>query len=224
MSVKLISYTVPNLELFEAGIENMQELVAYCARVSNPDNQLNTKTSEGLVNYLIKHKHWSPLEMVSVCVEINTTRDIARQILRHRSFTFQEFSQRYADPSVSLGFEIRECRLQDYANRQNSIEATDQSLIEWWKWAQEEVVDVVQDIYTQALRRGIAKEVARAILPEGLMETRIYMNGTLRSFIHYCQLRSGVETQKEHREIALDCVDAIAGEFPAIKGLCNDSE
>ena len=222
MSVKLISYTVPNLELFEAGIENMQELVAYCARVSNPSNQFNIDTSEKLIDYLIQHKHWSPLEMVSVCVEINTTRDIARQILRHRSFTFQEFSQRYADPKEALGFEIRECRLQDSTNRQNSIEATDQSDIEWWKWAQEEVVDVVQDLYTQALRRGIAKEVARSILPEGLMGTKLYMNGTLLSFIHYCQLRSGVETQKEHREIARACVKAIAGEFPAIKELISD--
>lgn len=224
MSVKLISYTVPNLELFEAGIEDMQELVAYCARVSNPSNQFNTETSEGLVNYLIKHKHWSPLEMVSVCVEINTTRDIARQILRHRSFTFQEFSQRYADPKEAFGFETRECRLQDHKNRQNSIEVEDQTEIEWWKWAQEEVIDVVQDLYTQALRRGIAKEVARALLPEGLMKTKLYMNGTLRSFIHYCQLRTGVETQKEHRNIAWGCVDAIGGEFSAIKGLCNDSE
>lgn len=222
MSVKLISYTVPNLELFEKGIENMSELVAYCARVSNPSNQYNTDTSEGLVNYLIAHKHWSPLEMVSVCVEINTTRDIARQILRHRSFTFQEFSQRYAEPGRELDYTIRECRLQDVKNRQNSLPCEDEELAKWWRDAQVDLIYSIEDIYEQAIRRGIAKEVARAVLSEGLMQTKLYMNGTLRSFIHYCQLRTGVETQKEHREVAQECVSAISTEFPAIKGLCND--
>jgi thymidylate synthase (FAD) len=221
MNVKLISYTVPNLELFEAGIEDMQELVAYCARVSNPSNQLNTETSENLINYLIEHKHWSPLEMVNVCVEIKTTRDIGRQILRHRSFTFQEFSQRYADPTESLGFTHRECRMQDPKNRQSSDWCTDEELKHWWESVQTDIMHDAQDVYEQAIRRGVAKEIARAVLPEGLMQTRLYMNGTLRSFIHYCQLRTGVETQKEHREIAEACVVAIAGEFPAIKGICD---
>jgi thymidylate synthase (FAD) len=199
---------------------NCQELVAYCARVSNPSNQTNTDTSEKLIRYLIKNRHWSPLEMVSACLEIETTRDIARQILRHRSFSFQEFSQRYA--VADLGFEHREARLQDVKNRQNSIEIlqTDgdhgAELVAWWDAKQKFVTQVVEDVYTEAIQRGIAKEQARAVLPEGITTSRLYMQGTLRSWLHYIELRSGPETQKEHREVAQACAGALETIFPMV--------
>lgn len=209
--VKLISFTTPSIPMLEDGILTMEDMIAYCARVSNPDNQYNTGTTKNLIKYLIRHKHWSPFEMVSICLEINTTRDIARQIIRHRSFTFQEFSQRYADAN-QLGWETREARLQDEKNRQNSLQNLDQDLEYWWVISQSAVMDSALDIYTQALRRGIAKEVARTVLPEGLTHSRLYMNGSLRSWFHYCQLRSGVETQKEHREIAQEATEVITNE------------
>jgi len=195
--------------------KNLLEQVAYAARVSNPSNQHNNETAEKLVRYLIKNKHWSPLEMVNVCLEIETTRDIARQILRHRSFSFQEFSQRYADAS-QLGFEVREARLQDLKNRQNSIETDNLELQEKWDYIQTVVMNQIKTYYEWALENGIAKEQARSILPEGMTKSRMYMNGTLRSWIHYIQIRSGIETQKEHREVALACVDVIESIFPII--------
>jgi|TARA_B100000035_G_scaffold308695_1_gene313777 thymidylate synthase (FAD) len=212
MKVKLISYSQPVEGLEE--LKNIQEVVAYCARVSNPDNQLNAETSEKLLKYLIREKHWSPFEMVSVCMEIETTRDIARQILRHRSFSFQEFSQRYANPDDSLGWENREARLQDTKNRQNSIEVEDNALQQKWLGQQDLVRFASIKAYNWALERGIAKEQARAVLPEGLMQSRIYMNGTLRSWIHYIELRSSNGTQKEHRIIARACADEIVKIFP----------
>jgi thymidylate synthase (FAD) len=196
------------------GLQDAQELIAYCARVSNPANQLNTDTSEKLIRYLIRHQHWSPLEMVSACIEITTTRDIARQILRHRSFSFQEFSQRYADPTQDLGFVLREARLQDTANRQNSIMVDDPELETWWHDQQQLLIEQVKYIYATAINRGIAKEQARAILPEGLTESRLYMNGTLRSWIHFIELRSANGTQLEHQQIALECAKVIAEIFP----------
>jgi thymidylate synthase (FAD) len=211
MKVELLSYTQPAQHF----AENLTELIAFCARVSNPSNQANHETSEKLIRYLIKHQHWSPLEMVSICLEIETTRDIARQILRHRSFSFQEFSQRYA--VADLGFEFKEARLQDEKNRQNSIEIDDDKLQLNWETQQDYVIAAAQKTYRWALEHGIAKEQARAVLPEGITVSRLYMNGTLRSWVHYIQLRSGVETQKEHREIALACVDAIEPIFPMIK-------
>ena len=217
MKVKLISYSVP-AELPDY-MRTPQELVAYCARVSNPANQLNTETSEKLIKYLIKHQHWSPLEMASACLEIETTRDIARQILRHRSFSFQEFSQRYADPTEDLSFEIREARLQDKKNRQNSIETDDKNLNERWEDYQRSIIANAQSAYKWAVDNGIAKEVARAVLPEGLTMSRMYMNGTLRSWIHYIQLRSANGTQKEHMEIAKACAQAITKIFPLTKEL-----
>lgn len=210
MNVKLISYSQGHKG------ESLLDQVAYAARVSNPANQNNTETSEKLVRYLIKNQHWSPLEMVSVCLEIETSRDIARQILRHRSFSFQEFSQRYADAS-QLGFAIREPRMQDTKNRQNSIETDDATLKQWWERTQSELIDSIEAAYNDALRLGIAKEQARVILPEGLTQSRMYMNGTLRSWVHYIQLRSANGTQKEHREIAMACADAIEPIFPMIK-------
>jgi thymidylate synthase (FAD) len=209
MDVKLISYT------HGADGKNLLEQVAYAARVSNPANQDNNETAEKLVRYLIKHQHWSPLEMVNVCLEIETTRDIARQILRHRSFSFQEFSQRYA--VADLGFEFKEARLQDEKNRQNSIEVEDLGLQMNWETQQDYVVVAAEKAYRWAINRGIAKEQARAVLPEGITVSRLYMNGTLRSWVHYIQLRSGVETQKEHREVALACANAIEPIFPMIK-------
>jgi thymidylate synthase (FAD) len=182
--------------------------------VSNPANQFNTETSEKLIRYLVKHQHWSPLEMVSACCEITTTRDIARQILRHRSFSFQEFSQRYADPTQELDFVLREARLQDTGNRQNSIEVEDNLLQIEWERAQKRVLFAVRDAYAWAIKNGIAKEQARAVLPEGLTESRLYMNGTLRSWVHFIELRSGNGTQKEHREIARACAEVIAKVFP----------
>jgi len=214
MEVKLISYTQG------ADGKNLLEQIAYAARVSNPANQNNDATSEKLVRYLINNQHWSPLEMASVCLEINTTRDIARQILRHRSFSFQEFSQRYADAS-QLGFEVREARLQDAKNRQNSIETDNLALQTWWENYQKDVIEKCKDAYQFALDKGIAKEQARAVLPEGITKSRMYMHGTLRSWLHYIQIRSDKATQKEHREVAIACADAIEPIFPMIKEFVN---
>lgn len=217
MKVELVSYSQPDMRF----AENMTELVAFCARVSNPANQNNKETSEKLIRYLVKNQHWSPLEMVSMCLEIETTRDIARQILRHRSFSFQEFSQRYADPTAELddAFVLREARLQDTKNRQNSVELDmndeQQKLLAIeWERAQQRVLFSVKQEYSWAIKNGIAKEQARAVLPEGLTVSRMYMNGTLRSWIHYIQLRSANGTQKEHREIAQMCAEVIAKVFP----------
>lgn len=195
---------------------NLLQQIAYAARVSNPGNQDNNDTAEKLVRYLIKHQHWSPLEMASVCLEIDTTRDIARQILRHRSFSFQEFSQRYADPTRDLSFELREARLQDTKNRQNSIETDDSLLRKRWEQKQRELVETAKSAYEWAIEHGIAKEQARAVLPEGNTQSRMYMNGTLRSWVHYIQLRSGNGTQKEHKEVAIACAKAIEPVFPMI--------
>lgn len=214
MKVELVSYSQPSVELQAQGITNAQELVAYCARVSNPANQTNTETSEKLIRYLIRNAHWSPLEMVSVCLEIETTRDIARQILRHRSFSFQEFSQRYAVADVE--FENREARLQDTANRQNSIDTQDAGLKQHWEKQQRQVQDYARSAYQWALARGIAKEQARAVLPEGMTASRLYMQGTLRSWVHYIELRSGNGTQLEHRDIACACAQTIKPIFPMI--------
>jgi thymidylate synthase (FAD) len=196
---------------------SVDEFVAYVARVSNPSNQNNKETAPKLLRYLAKHKHWSPFEMVNICMEIETTRDIARQILRHRSFSFQEFSQRYADPTQDLGFFEREARLQDQKNRQNSIETEDAALQQQWESYQRDVIRKVTAAYQWAAENGIAKEQSRAVLPEGLTISRMYMNGTLRSWIHYCQLRMGVETQKEHREVATDAWYQITAKFPSLR-------
>ena len=219
MKVKLISYSTPTKEFIDDGIDNAQELVAFCARVSNPSNQLNTETSEKLIKYLIKNAHWSPLEMVSACLEIETTRDIARQILRHRSFSFQEFSQRYANPVKDLEFVTREARLQDLKNRQNSIETDDEEITNMWIKKQEDLIENAKETYNWAIKNGIAKEQARAVLPEGNTVSRMYMNGTLRSWIHYIELRSGNGTQKEHMDIALACAEVDAKIFPMSKNL-----
>ena len=218
MKVELISYSQP-AEHFS---ENMTELVAFCARVSNPSNQSNKETSEKLIKYLIKNQHWSPLEMVNVCLEITTTRDIARQMLRHRSFSFQEFSQRYADPTKDLNFVIREARLQDDKNRQNSIEIDfkndeHRQIAYQWENLQRDLIQRSTDVYAWAVSKGIAKEQARAVLPEGLTESKLYMNGTLRSWIHYIQLRSSNGTQKEHTLIAKACAEVISKIFPLSK-------
>ena len=220
MPVKLISYSRPNPDdefNFPFGVNEIQDLVAYCARVSNPNNQNNSETSAKLIKYLIKHKHWSPLEMVSACLEIETTRDIARQILRHRSFSFQEFSQRYADPTKDLKFTTREARLQDEKNRQNSIEVSDQKLQDEWNTLQDMLIEDAKQAYQWAIAKGIAKEQARAVLPEGLTMSRMYMNGTLRSWVHYIDLRTANGTQKEHMIIAEECAVAIAKIFPLLK-------
>jgi thymidylate synthase (FAD) len=219
MNVRMVSYSKPSDEMFEEGLVDVQELVAFCARVSNPSNQFNTETSEKLIKYLIKHQHWSPLEMVSVCLEIETTRDIARQILRHRSFSFQEFSQRYADPTKDLSFVLREARLQDTKNRQNSVENTNLALATWWEERQKRVIREAEEAYAWAIDNGIAKEQARAVLPEGLTVSRLYMNGTLRSWIHFIELRSANGTQKEHQEVARQCAKVIAEVFPLAKEL-----
>ena len=225
MKVKLISYSKPSREMYDEGLIDVQELVAFCARVSNPSNQFNTETSEKLIKYLIKHSHWSPLEMVSACLEIETTRDIARQILRHRSFSFQEFSQRYADPTKDLSFVLREARLQDEKNRQNSVELpatiAGQNLAEEWSIRQREILALVTKTYDWAIANGIAKEQARAILPEGNTVSRLYMNGTLRSWIHFIELRSANGTQKEHQMVALECAKVIAEVFPLAKDIVN---
>ncbi len=231
MNIKLISYSQQAIEAnkqdeFEFDLPNLQDLVAYCARVSNPSNQANSETSEKLIKYLIKHKHWSPLEMVSACIEVETTRDIARQLLRHRSFSFQEFSQRYADPTAELddAFVLREARMQDTKNRQNSVELDmsdeKQKLLAYeWERAQKRVLYAVKKEYEWAIKNGIAKEQARAVLPEGLTVSRLYANGTLRSWIHYIDLRDGNGTQKEHAEIARACAEVIAKVFPIIKSI-----
>ena len=226
MNVKLVSYSKPSRELSNDGMYDAQDLVAFCARVSNPSNQLNTETSKKLISYLIKHQHWSPLEMVSACLEITTTRDIARQILRHRSFSFLEFSQRYADPTKDLDFVIRDTRMQDVKNRQNSIDidianASDRELNNMWREKQQDMIRFAKETYTWAVTNGIAKEQARAVLPEGLTVSRLYMNGTLRSWIHYISLRADNGTQKEHQEIALACASVIAEIFPLTKDLIN---
>ena len=214
MKVKLISYSKPTEEIADIGIDDAQELVAFCARVSNPSNQLNTETSEKLIKYLINNAHWSPLEMVSACLEIETTRDIARQMLRHRSFSFQEFSQRYANPVKDLEFIVREARMQDPKNRQNSIETENNEISENWKNKQEKIINDATEAYNWAIENGIAKEQARSVLPEGNTVSRLYMNGTLRSWIHYIELRSANGTQKEHMEIAVACADVINNIFP----------
>ena len=215
-NVRLISYSKPAGLL---DVEDTQDLAAYCARVSNPSNQLNSGTSEKLIRYLVKHQHWSPLEMVSACLEITTTRDIARQILRHRSFSFQEFSQRYANPVEDLAFVLRDARLQDTKNRQNSLEIDitkndDRRLAYQWEQMQKGVIEKAKDAYTWAIIHGIAKEQARAVLPEGNTVSRLYMNGTIRSWIHYIQLRAANGTQKEHILIAVECAKAISKIFP----------
>ena len=231
MRIKLISYSQQAIDAdkqdeFEFDLPNLQDLVAYCARVSNPSNQANSETSEKLIKYLIKHKHWSPLEMVSACIEVETTRDIARQLLRHRSFSFQEFSQRYADPTAELddAFVLREARMQDTKNRQNSVELDmsdeKQRLLAYdWERSQNRVLYAVKKEYEWAIKNGIAKEQARAVLPEGLTVSRLYVNGTLRSWIHYIDLRDGNGTQKEHAEIAKACAEVIAKVFPIIKSI-----
>jgi len=218
MNVRLLSYSQPTEEFADIGITDAQELIAYCARVSNPSNQLNTDTSEKLIRYLVKHQHWSPLEMVSACIEITTTRDIARQILRHRSFSFQEFSQRYADPTQDLSFVLREARKQDPKNRQNSIalEPTigDALLQDQWRDKQLELIALAKDTYEWAIDKGIAKEQARAVLPEGNTVSKLYMNGSLRSWIHFIQLRSANGTQLEHQLVAKACAEVIAKIYP----------
>jgi thymidylate synthase (FAD) len=221
MNVTLVSYSQPTEAFRTQGVDDAQELIAYCARVSNPANQFNTETSEKLIRYLIKHQHWSPLEMVSACCEIVTTRDIARQILRHRSFSFQEFSQRYADPTAELdeAFVLREARFQDTKNRQNSVELDmnnqqQKNLAYDWQRAQQRVLFAVKQEYKWAIDNGIAKEQARAVLPEGLTVSRMYMNGTLRSWIHYMELRAANGTQKEHQQIAVACAEVISKIFP----------
>jgi len=210
MKVKLISHSTSTVS------SNLQDLVVYCARVSNPENQSNTLTNDKLIRYLIEHQHWSPFEMVHICMEIQSTRDIIRQILRHRSFSFQEFSQRYANPNME--FECREARLQDYKNRQNSIEIGEEQedLKEEWELQQSKVSETAEKVYLWAIEKGIAKEQARSVLPEGMTKSTLYMNGTLRSWMHYIQLRSGPETQKEHREIAIACAEVIKPLFPLI--------
>jgi thymidylate synthase (FAD) len=228
MNVKLVSYSQPSQEFSDDGVVNAQELIAFCARVSNPSNQMNKETSEKLIKYLIKHAHWSPLEMVSACLEIDTTRDIAHQIVRHRSFSFQEFSQRYANPEeMGDQFVIREARLQDEKNRQNSIDLDLESdghkiLQGTWKNKQQQVIDAAKEAYDWAIANGIAKEQARAVLPEGCTKTRLYMNGTLRSWVHYIELRGANGTQKEHMEIAHACAKVIAEIFPLAKELVSE--
>jgi len=220
MEVKLVSYSSASAEYTYEGIENLQDLVALCARVSNPSNQFKTETSERLIKYLIRNKHWSPLEMVSACMEITTTRDIARQILRHRSFSFQEFSQRYADPTKEFNFQIREARLQDTKNRQNSITVENKELQDAWAQRQQKLIDLAKETYTWAIEQGIAKEQARAVLPEGNTVTKLYMNGTLRSWVHYMELRGSNGTQKEHMDIAKACAKVIETIAPFIQQSC----
>ena len=219
MKIRLVSYSKATEEFNNEGILNVQDLIAFCARVSNPSNQVNNETSERLINYLISNKHWSPLEMVSACIEIETTRDIARQILRHRSFSFQEFSQRYADPTKDLSFVTRAARLQDKKNRQNSIETDDDLLVEEWNNKQLKLIELAKDTYKWAIDNGIAKEQARSVLPEGNTVSRMYMNGTLRSWVHYIELRSGHGTQKEHMDIAIAIAKVISEIFPMAKSI-----
>ena len=215
MNVQIVGHTQPTEAFQTEGMDDIQDLIAFCARVSNPSNQINSETSERLLNYLAKHKHWSPFEMASATLEIETTRDIARQILRHRSFAFQEFSQRYADPSeFGDQFVIREARLQDTKNRQNSIDSEDKALMENWERAQKSVIAAAEKAYNWALEKGIAKEQARAVLPEGLTKSRLYMQGSIRSWIHFIELRSGNGTQKEHMEVARAVAQCIGQIFP----------
>ena len=209
---KLIGYTQPTEE-FKESFKDIKDLVAFCARVSNPSNQMNSETSEKLINYLLKHRHYSPFEMASATIEVETTRDIARQLLRHRSFTFQEFSQRYSDPTKDLSFVVREARLQDLKNRQNSVKTTDNELIELWEEKQKALIREVTEIYQWAVSNGIAKEQARAVLPEGLTMSRLYVQGTIRSFIHYIEVRSANGTQQEHIDLAIEIAAAIATVF-----------
>jgi len=217
MKARLIAFTRTQ----QLGLESAQDLIAYCARVSNPANQMNTETSEKLIKYLIKHKHWSPLEMASATMEVETTRDIARQLLRHRSFSFQEFSQRYADPTKEMddAFVLREARLQDKTNRQNSVETHDSRLQMLWSAQQNKVITAAKEAYQWAIDNGIAKEQARSVLPEGNTKSTLYVNGTLRSWVHYIELRSANGTQKEHMELAIECGKAIAEIFPLVKEL-----
>ena len=222
MKARLISYSKPPEELYVG--DNVQELIAYTARVSNPSNQDNTETSERLLRYLIREKHWSPFEMVSACLEVETTRDIARQLLRHRSFSFQEFSQRYADPTKDLKFQLKDARLQDTKNRQNSIVVKNAELQLEWLQQQAEAVNAAKKSYSWAIENGIAKEQARAVLPEGIMESRLYVNGTMRSWIHYIGLRSGHGTQKEHIQLAVECAKALEPIFPMIMEFCNEED
>jgi thymidylate synthase (FAD) len=218
VKIRLISYSQPSKEFFnETNIQDMTEMIAYCARVSNPKNQKNTETYNKLIKYLIKNAHWSPFELVNVCLEIETTRDIGRQILRHRSFSFNEYSQRYSDPTKDLDFVIREARMQDEKNRQNSIETDDKMLQIEWNKRQREVIELAKSTYQWAVKNGIAKEQARAVLPEGNTISRLYMNGSLRSWLHYIQLRSGNGTQLEHLKIAQKCAEVIAKVFPMAK-------
>ena len=219
MEARLVSYSQPTDII---GIDDVEELIAFSARVSNPSNQMNKETNKKLLNYLIKHKHWSPFEMVNACIEITTTRDIARQILRHRSFSFQEFSQRYADPVKELDFVTREARIQDSKNRQNSIEVDDETFQLDWEREQRRVIWMCKQVYNAAIKKGIAKEVARAVLPEGLTTSRLYMNGTLRSWIHFIELRSENGTQKECSEVAIACAEAISKIFPMVKEFYNE--
>ena len=221
MKARLVSYSQPDKDtVFTEWTPN--DLIAYAARVSNPSNQDNRDTSEKLLRYLIKHKHWSPFEMASACIEINTTRDIARQILRHRSFSFQEFSQRYANPVEELEFVTREARMQDDKNRQNSIETDDWDIENEWHKEQWKIIKVCEKVYKNAIKKGIAKEVARAVLPEGLTKSRMYVNGTIRSWIHFIELRSANGTQKECMEVARECAKAITKIFPMIEDFCNE--
>jgi len=223
MKVKLVSYTQPTSEWKKEGLENVQDLIAFCAKVSNPASQINKETSERLIRYLIKHQHWSPLEMANAVMEIETTRDIAHQIVRHRSFAFQDFSQRYANPDEQGDmFEYIEARLQDTKNRQNSIEVDDAKLQQEWEWAQRRIAVLAKKEYDWAIKKGIAKEQARKVLPEGITKTRLYMNGTIRSWVHYIELRSANGTQKEHMEIAIACAKAIAEIFPLVEELKGD--
>ena len=221
MTVKIVSYSKATDEFANEGVDDLQELIAFCAKVSNPSAQINTETSERLIRYLIKHQHWSPLEMVNCVLEINTTRDIAHQIVRHRSFAFQEFSQRYADPAeFGDQFITREARLQDPKNRQNSVEIDSEEDIHYeWKSKQQKVIDLAKETYDWAITAGIAKEQARVVLPEGNTKTRLYMNGTLRSWVHYIELRGANGTQKEHMDIAHACAKVISDIFPLMNKL-----
>ena len=221
MNVKLVSYSKPTQEFEQEGLTDLQELIAFCAKVSNPAAQINTETSERLIRYLIKHQHWSPLEMVNAVLEIETTRDIAHQIVRHRSFAFQEFSQRYANPAeMGEQFVTREARLQDPKNRQNSIGIDNESDLHYeWQMKQQKVIDIAKETYDWAIKAGIAKEQARVVLPEGNTKTRLYMNGTLRSWVHYIELRGANGTQKEHMDIAHACAKVIAEIFPLMEDL-----
>ena len=221
--VKLVGYTIPDKDYFAGtGVETISDLITFCGRVSNPSNQMNMDTADKLINYLLKHKHFSPFEMCNAVLEIETTRDIARQILRHRSFAFQEFSQRYADPTSVLPMVVREARLQDTKNRQNSVETNNEALSYRWEVRQKQLIEKAKETYDWAIENGIAKEVARSVLPEGNMMSRLYMNGTIRSWIHYLEVRTGNGTQKEHIEVAKQCAIALSKIFPMFLGQVID--